>query len=91
MIEWQFPTSQAELLKAARGGDTQAAFARRLGVNKSSLSRYESEKIGAPVRVLNYCLQLVADQMQGGQTSGVQKALVLVRRAAQTLERVEEP
>lgn len=91
MTESQFPTSQAELLKAARGGDTQAAFARKLGVNKSSLSRYESEKIGAPTSVLNYCLQAVANQMHGSQTSAVQRALDLVRRAAQTLERVEEP
>lgn len=90
MNESQFPTSQAELLKVARGGDTQAAFAIKLGVNKSSLSRYESEKIGAPTSVLNYCLQAVANQMQGGQTSAVQKALILVRRAAETLEKVEE-
>jgi len=90
MIDPQFPTSQAELLRAARGGETQAAFARKLGVNKSSLSRYESEKLGAPTNVLNYCLRAVANQMQDGQASAVQQALMLVRRAAQTLERAAE-
>jgi transcriptional regulator with XRE-family HTH domain len=77
-------------LKAARRGETQAAFAKRLGVSKSSLSRYESEKLGAPTNVLNYCLRAVANQAQDGQTSAVQQALLLVRRAAQTLERAEE-
>lgn len=87
MSDVHFPTSQGELLKIARGRETQAAFAERLGVNKSSLSRYESEKLGAPTSVLNYCLQVVANQLQGGQASAVEQALVLVRRAAQTLER----
>jgi len=85
-----FPTSQGELLRAARGGETQAAFAKKLGVDKSSLSRYESEKLGAPTNVLNYCLRAVANQLQGGHESGVQHALALVRRAAQTLERATE-
>lgn len=90
MPDANFPTSQGELIKAARGGETQAAFAKRLGVNKSSLSRYESEKLGAPTNVLNYCLRAVADQLNDGQASAVQQALTLVRRAAQTLERAAE-
>lgn len=87
MIEDHFPASQRELLKAARGADTQAAFAKKLGVDRTSLSRYESEQIGAPTGVLNYCLKAVANQLQTGQTSAVQRALMLVRRAADTLER----
>jgi transcriptional regulator with XRE-family HTH domain len=90
MSDVQFPTSQSELLKAARGPETQAVFAKRLGVNKSSLSRYESEKLGAPTTVLNYCLRAVANQVQEGEASAVQQALALVRRAAQTLERAAE-
>lgn len=90
MSDVQFPTSQSELLRAARGLETQAVFAKRLGVNKSSLSRYESEKLGAPTTVLNYCLRAVANQLQESETSAVQQALALVRRAAQTLERAAE-
>ncbi len=90
MSDVQFPTSQSELLRAARGPETQAVFAKRLGVNKSSLSRYESEKLGAPTTVLNYCLRAVANQLQESETSAVQQALALVRRAAQTLERAAE-
>jgi transcriptional regulator with XRE-family HTH domain len=90
MVEVPFPTSQGELLKAARGSETQTAFARRLGINKSSLSRYESERLGAPTDVLNYCLRKVANQLQDGQVSAVQQALALVRRAAETLERATE-
>lgn len=90
MIIAHFPTSQGELIRAARGGETQAAFAEKLGVNKSSLSRYESERLGAPTSVLNYCLRAVAGQLQDDQVSAVQQALTLVRRAAQTLERATE-
>ncbi len=86
MVEVQFPTSQGDLLKAARGRETQAAFAERLGINKTSWSRYESEKIGAPIEVLNYCLKAVADRLQDGNMSAVEQALALVRRAAHTLE-----
>jgi DNA-binding XRE family transcriptional regulator len=90
MSDAQFPTSQGELLRAARGAETQTAFAKRLGVNKSSLSRYESEKLGAPTTVLNYCLKAVANQLHDGEASAVQQALTLMRRAAQTLERATE-
>ena len=86
MTDAQFPTSQSELLRAARGRDTQAAFAQKLGVTKSSLSRYENEKLGAPTKVLNYCLQAVANRNEGGHSSAIEHALALVRRAAQTLE-----
>lgn len=89
-MDAQFPTSQSELLRAARGSDTQAAFAEKLGVTKSSLSRYENEKLGAPTNVLNYCLRAVANQLQVGHTSAVEQALMLVRRAAETLERATD-
>ena len=86
MVEVQFPTSQGDLLKAARGRETQAAFAEKLGINKTSWSRYESEKLGAPIDVLNYCLKAVAERFQDGNMSAVEQALALVRRAAHTLE-----
>lgn len=56
----QFPTSQGELIKRARGEKTQSAFAKELGVDRTCLSRYESEKLGASTKVLNYCLRAIA-------------------------------
>jgi DNA-binding XRE family transcriptional regulator len=90
MIELLFPSSQRELLRAARGTATQAAFAKLLGVDRTCLSRYESEKLGAPTPVLNYCLKSVAETMHPGATasSDVQQALAYARRAVDTLERV---
>ena len=82
-----FPTSQRELLIAARGASTQAEFAKRLGVDRSCLSRYESEQLGAPTSVLNYCLKAVAELYSGAEgATAVQQALAHVRRAADTLE-----
>ncbi|BDU18098.1 transcriptional regulator [Lysobacter auxotrophicus] len=86
-MAYAFPTSQRELLIAARGGATQAEFAKRLGVDRSCLSRYETEQLGAPTSVLNYCLKAVAELHLGVENgSGVQLALAHVRRAADTLE-----
>lgn len=82
-----FPTSQRELLIAARGQETQAAFARRLRINRSSLSRYESEQLGAPTAVINFCLERISTQLQSGSSPAIQQALVLVRQAAKTLEK----
>jgi DNA-binding XRE family transcriptional regulator len=82
-----FPTSQRELLLSARGELTQTAFAKQLGVDRSCLSRYESEALGAPVVVLNYCLQKIA-KGHSGHATPVAQALELVRRAAVALEQV---
>ena len=89
MVEHLFPTSQRELLRAARGTETQAAFAKLIGVDRTCLSRYESEKLGAPTSVLNYCLKSVAERTRPGvaESSDVQQALVHARRAVDTLER----
>jgi len=82
-----FPTSQGELLAAARGAATQAEFAKRLGVDRSCLSRYEREQLGAPTAVLNYCLKVVADRLADFEgASMVDQALAHVRRAANALE-----
>jgi DNA-binding XRE family transcriptional regulator len=89
MVEQLFPTSQRELVRAARGTATQAAFAKLLGVDRTCLSRYESEKLGAPTHVLNYCLKSVAERVRPGaaESSDVQQALTHARRAVDTLER----
>src|SRR2546427_3123093 len=48
-----FPTRQSELIRQARGQRTQAEFAKLLGVDRSCLSRYEREQLGAPTSVIN--------------------------------------
>jgi hypothetical protein len=84
-----FPISQGELIKRARGKKVQAAFAKELGVDRTCLSRYESEKLGAPTKVLNYCLRAIA--AHAGQSDAgvrpIEQALEHVRQAADFLER----
>jgi len=84
-----FPTSQGELIKRARGEKPQAAFAKELGVDRTCLSRYEREKLGAPTKVLNYCLRAIAAHAGQGDAGGrpVEQALEHVRQAADFLER----
>ena len=64
-----FPTSQAELIKMARGSRTKTDFARVLEVGRSGLSRYESEELGAPPRVINHCLRAIAAQLSDGDVN----------------------
>lgn len=84
-----FPISQGELIRRARGEKPQAAFAKELGVDRTCLSRYESEKLGAPTKVLNACLRAIA--AHAGQADAevrpVEQALEHVRQAADFLER----
>jgi len=84
-----FPTSQGELIKRARGEKLQAEFAKELGVDKTCLSRYESEKLGAPTKVLNACLRAIAAHAGQGDAGvrPVEQALEHVRQAAEFLER----
>lgn len=84
-----FPKSQGQLIRAARGLRTQGEFARLLNVDRSCLSRYESERLGAPPRVINYCLAAVAKDLR---VKGVDWQLDDVLRDARavvtTLERL---
>lgn len=88
MAQPSFPTSQGELIKAARGERTQAEFADEVGVDRSCLSRYEKEKLGAPTKLLNYCLQTVAEQMgdEGAGERGLRRALRHMHQAVDELE-----
>ena len=54
--------SVSHLVCAARGEESRAAFAARLGVLQSSLSRYENGKVSPPAEVLNKCLELVSQR-----------------------------
>lgn len=83
-----FPTSQGQLIRLARDVKTQAQFAHELGCDRSCLSRYESEALGAPTSVINQCLRLVAAQREKSEaTSGeLSQALTTARQLVVTLE-----
>lgn len=84
-----FPRSQGELIRAARGARSQKEFAQVLQVDRTSLSRYESEQLGAPTSVINFCLKALADA-QDAQTARAHltRALEHARLAVGELERV---
>jgi DNA-binding XRE family transcriptional regulator len=88
----QFPTSQGELIKRARGEKAQSTFAKELGVDRTCLSRYESEKLGAPTKVLNFCLRAIAARAEQSEGAGhpVAHALEHVRHAVDLLERATQ-
>lgn len=87
-----FPTSQAQLLKMARGAMTQAQFAEVLGVDRTCLSKYESEKLGAPVAVISYCLRAIAprEMAPASGESMLRRALWSARQTLSTLEELSE-
>lgn len=83
------PTSQGELIRFARGDRTQAEFARALGVDRSCLSRYESEALGAPTAVVNHCLAALSTSLAAaGRTWAVEEALAHARLTVAALEAV---
>lgn len=83
-----FPSSQGQLIRFARGEATQAEFARRLGVDRSCLSRYESEALGAPTSVLNTCLQVLAAHVRDSAKpmTAMERALSHARQTVEELE-----
>ncbi len=86
-----FPQSQGELIKRVRGDRSQAEFAKELGVDRTCLSRYESEKLGAPTKVLNKCLSAIAAHSVNGElTRPVDKALICARQAVELLEQAAQ-
>lgn len=85
---FEFPRSQRELIRAARAEATQVAFAKRLGVDRSCLSRYESEALGAPTSVLNHCLKFIAARAaaSAAPVTDVQRALRYAQQVVIALE-----
>jgi len=81
-----FPTSQKELLRVARGSRTQVEFAQVLGVARSTLSRYESEKLGLPVHALNRCLEEMAKLKDHERRPAGESVPKLVDHASHLLE-----
>src|SRR2546427_12212887 len=84
-----FPTRQSELIRQARGQRTQAEFAKLLGVDRSCLSRYEREQLGAPTSVINHCLGAIAAQSRSpvAEVDPVRRALRLTIDATRSEER----
>jgi len=82
------PRTQGELIRWARGKNTQAEFAAAHGVNKSSLSRFEAEKAGAPTHLINDCLAQLADFLMAnpGAADRIQGALDNARKTVSLLE-----
>lgn len=93
MTSTPIPLSQGELIRSARGDKTQAEFARVLGCDRSCLSRYEHEALGAPTTVINYCLKAVATAFQrsGGMPLPIGAALKYAREAVAELEKLQMP
>lgn len=87
-----FPTSQAELIRFARGTRTQDEFARELGVDRTCLSRYERERLGAPPSVITHCLALLTKPARPSESSNTNlgAALNQARSLVRLLETVEQ-
>lgn len=86
-----FPQSQSELIRTARGTRSQVEFSRLLHCDRSCLSRYEAESLGAPPHVITQCLQIVAAQMATSDKSlrPFGRALTHARQAVAELELLE--
>ncbi len=89
----QLPQSQGELIRWARGQRTQAEFAAAHGIDKSCLSRYEAEKLGAPTKLINHCLRELASAAVtepqtrddlGGALENARRTVALLERLATT-------
>ncbi|WP_257834893.1 hypothetical protein [Burkholderia glumae] len=59
----------------------------RLNVDKTCLSRYESGKLGAPVRVIDECLAIVANGLLESSGPSIEAALEHARLTVKCLER----
>lgn len=81
---------QKELVRQARGTKTRAQFAEELGVDRTGVWRYETEKMGVPLRVLNHCLGIVAQGAPAPPTSPVRTAQEHLRLATEALRAAEE-
>lgn len=87
------PSTQSELIRTVRGDRSQVEFARTLGVDRSCLSRYEREVLGAPPSVINYCLAEIRRLHLAGQgeRQPITDALKRAREVVIALERLGEP
>lgn len=88
----KFPESQGELIKWARGTKSQAEFARDLCIDRTCLSRYETEKLGAPTTLINHCLRKLGHKLavSSDRTSSLEQSLAQARSLVGSLERAIE-
>lgn len=64
----------ADLVLAARAGRRQRDFADLLGVDQSSVSRYERGMANPPQAVINQCMQMVHSEASGDAPTAEQLA-----------------
>ncbi len=85
------PQSQGELIRSVRGKRSQSDFARELDCDRSCLSRYENESLGAPTTVINYCLKAISHQLpqQGAMGLPIDVALRHAKEVVTALERLK--
>lgn len=85
------PQSQSELIRRVRGKRSQVEFARELGCDRSCLSRYENESLGAPTSVINFCLKAISQEMslQGAVGLPIDVALRHANEVVAALERLK--
>lgn len=83
-----YPTSQGQLIRLARDAKTQTQFAQDLGCDRTCLSRYESETLGAPTAVINQCLRMIATRLEKSEVpvGQLSQALTKARQLVATLE-----
>ncbi len=87
----QIPQTQSQLIRIARASQTQAEFAKTLGVDRTCLSRYERELLGAPVTVINFCLAEVANRIRNLQRrpTAIADILAQARLLVTSLEQID--
>lgn len=86
-----FPRTQRDLVRLARGAKSQREFATELGVDRSGVWRYEREELGVSPRVLNHCLQAVAESLSSDPAPDpLNKALAHVQQAEEALRVLSE-
>lgn len=87
-VTTNFPVDQRELIRLARGDMNQADFARLAGIGRTALCKYEKQTRGVPLDFLNYCLKMVAEQLDGRalRLERAKTALAHARHAVTELE-----
>lgn len=58
-----------EIIRAARGDLSQAAFAEQLQTSQSLISKYESGNANPPAGIINKCMNIIHGKNAGGDVS----------------------
>jgi transcriptional regulator with XRE-family HTH domain len=87
-VATNFPVDQRELIRLARGEMSQADFARLAGVGRTALCKYERQTRGVPLKFLNYCLKVVASQLDSHAMRS-ERATTALAHARHTVNELE--